>query len=201
METRITFVDRLGERVDGAWLELDRVYRPMIFNWLVRYKVQDCDAEDIAQEVMAVVARRIGDFHHNGRVGAFRKWLRTITAHTGRKHLDKLNRQPTATGDSVFQEMLEQLESDASDISRDFNLQHDRFVLQDLLRQVSKQFQASTLEAFRLHAIEGLSASEVAEHLGVTPQVVYVAKARVLHGLRALAGDLIDEVSQTPGDR
>ena len=195
MLTRVSFVEGLGCGLDRAWSELDTVYRPLIFNWLKRYQVQNCDAEDIAQEVMAVVARRVDEFEHNGRAGAFRNWLRTITVHIARKYLDKTNRQPDAPGASVFLSMLDQLESESSDLSQEFRLQHDRFVLQELLRRVSVRFQSTTIEAFRLHAIEGRSAAEVAEQLGIKPQTVYVAKGRVLHEMRELAADFLDDLA------
>ena len=104
---------------------------------------------------MLVVSRRVEGFDHNGRVGAFRNWLRTITVHAARKFLNKRQRQPEASGTSDFRKMLEQLECENSAISQQFNLLHDQFVLQDLLRRVSLRFQPSTIEAFRLHALEG----------------------------------------------
>lgn len=39
----------------------------------------DQDADDVLQEVLAVVVRRIPEFHRGPRVGAFRAWGRTIT--------------------------------------------------------------------------------------------------------------------------
>ena len=191
--TRVSLIQALATGGDVAWLELDQVYRPLIFHWLRRYQVQSCDSEDITQEVMAVVSRRIHDFRHNGRVGAFRNWLRTITVHTARKYLDKGNRQPQATGNSAVREMLEQLESDRSELSQQFDEQHDRFILQQLLDRVASRFQPATMEAFRRHAIEGQEAVEVAAQLGIKPQTVYVAKARVMHALRELATGLFDE--------
>src|SRR5262249_61383166 len=100
-------------------------YRPLIFHWLRRYDLQASDAEDIAQEVMSVVVRRVGEFDHNGRVGAFRHWLRTVTVHTARNFLGRHAHRPEATGSSAFLEMLGQLEQPDSDISRPFDRQHD----------------------------------------------------------------------------
>ena len=193
--TRISFIRYLDEGDEAAWNELNRIYRPMIVHWLRRYRLQAGDAEDIAQEVMATVARRVSDFDHNGRIGAFRKWLRTITFNVSQNFLKKVNQQPQGGGGSTFQEMLGQLQDPESDIAREFDLQHDHFMLLGLLDSVSSQFQPDTIEAFRLYVLEGVAADEIAERLGVQPHAVYMAKSRVLRSLRELAAEWIDEMS------
>lgn len=193
--TRISFIQYLSHGKHRAWEEMDRTYRPLIYHWLRRYQLQSSDAEDIAQEVMAVVVRRVGEFDHNGRVGAFRHWLRTITVHTARNFLDKHGHQPEATGSSLLLEMLAQLEDPASEASRLFDRQHDQFVLQAMLERVVEQFEPGTINAFRMHVLEGVDAKVTAGRLGVSPRVVYIAKSRVLRALREQAADWIDELS------
>jgi RNA polymerase sigma-70 factor (ECF subfamily) len=58
----------------------------------------------------------------------------------------------------------------------------------------------STWEAFRLTAIEGLSASEAAERTKLSLGAVYVAKCRALKRLRAVARRLADEAGISPED-
>ena len=90
---------------------------------------------------------------------------------------------------------MESLQDENSEVSREFNLEHDRHVLLELLKMVSKNFREETLQVFRMHVMEGVSAEEVAEKQGVTPQAVYVAKSRVLRDLRQVAAGWIDEMS------
>ena len=40
--------------------------------------IRPSDVDDLVQEVLAVVLRELPQFEHNGRTGAFRRWLRTI---------------------------------------------------------------------------------------------------------------------------
>lgn len=193
--TRLSFIQQLQDGSGDSWRELDRVYRPLIVYWLRRHGLHNNDAEDVAQEAMAQVAQLVGSFEHNGRVGAFRNWLRTITVNACRNFSRKAKRFPQSFGGTTFQEMLEKLQDENSDVSREFNLEHDQHVLLELLKMVSKQFQPDTIEVFRLHVMEGVSADEVAEKQGVTPQAVYVAKSRVLRSLRQVATDWIDDLS------
>ena len=194
--TRLSLIQNLGDSDSDRWHEFDQIYRPLISNWLRRYAIQANDAEDISQEVMTTVATRIDDFDHNGRVGAFRNWLRTITVNVSRRYFEKANRRPRPAGsDSAFQEMLGQLEDPHSNLSSEFNREHDQYVLAGLLNAVSSQFQPETIKTFRLHVLEGVSANDVADRLGTTAHSVYMAKSRVLRSLREIAADWIDDMS------
>ena len=79
-ETSATLLQRLNDRSDSvAWRRLVDLYTPLINAWLRRQGVSAEDAEDLTQEVLGIVVREVSRFRHNGRVGAFRTWLRTIT--------------------------------------------------------------------------------------------------------------------------
>ena len=193
-ETRLSLIYQLGVGTEEAWRELDWIYRPLIQHWLGRYGLQRTDIDDLVQEVMALLAREVADFEHNGRVGAFRKWLRTITANRARSFLRSGRCRPSVPGSDDFQLMISQLEDDASRVSRLFDLEHDRHVVRQLLDEVSDSFEASTMAMFRRHVLDGLDAKDVAVELQTTPRAVYIAKSRVLRQLRSRAEGLLDEM-------
>ena len=193
--TQSYFVRSLNEGDESAWREMNQVYRPMIVRWLRRYRLQIGDAEDIAQEVMMNVASLAGDFRHNGRVGAFRNWLRAITVNTAHNYWKRYRRQPVASGGSVFREMLGQLQDPNSETTRRFNAHYDHTVLLEMVNTIESQFHSQTIKAFRMHVMEGVAASETAMRLGVPVHVVYLAKSRVLRRLREEAAEWISEMS------
>src|SRR5947208_428214 len=78
--------------------------------WLRRHSVPAADAEDLTQEVMAVVVRELPGFKHNQHAGAFRSWLRTITVNRLRLLWRSRQARPVATGGSDFLKMLDELE-------------------------------------------------------------------------------------------
>jgi RNA polymerase sigma-70 factor, ECF subfamily len=78
-ETSATLLERLNDRSDSAaWRRLVDLYSPLTNGWLRRHGASADDAEDLTQEVLGVIVREVSRFKHNGRVGAFRTWLRTI---------------------------------------------------------------------------------------------------------------------------
>ena len=193
MSTSLSLLERLrADPKDTAWQNLVEIYTPLIQNWLRRHQVREADSDDISQEVLAVVIRRLPEFEHNKREGAFRNWLRTITVNCLRDFWRSRKNRPTATGDSDFQELLAQLEDPASGLTQIWNQDHDRHVTRKLLELLRPQFEPATWQAFQRFALDGLSAAEVARELKVTPNVVFIAKSRVLARLRQEAEGLLE---------
>src|SRR5579885_1748063 len=137
VETSVSLLERLRLHPDAAsWRQLVDLYTPLIRGWLRRHSVPEADADDLTQEVMAVVVRELPHFHHNQRRGAFRNWLRTITAHRLRAAWREKKSRPEATGDSDFLQMLDHLEDPSSSLSRLWDQEHDRHVARRLLELI-----------------------------------------------------------------
>src|SRR5262245_54715613 len=106
--TSASLLDRLQRDADPAdWRRLVDLYSPLVRNWLRRHNVQGADADDLVQEVLAVVVRRFPDFRHNRRVGAFRAWLRAITVNCVRDFWKANRIRPAAPGGSDFGSYLD----------------------------------------------------------------------------------------------
>jgi len=192
-ETSATLLERLNDRSDSvAWRRLVDLYSPLINDWLHRHGVSAEDAEDLTQEVLEVVVREVSRFRHNGRAGAFRTWLRTITINCLRQSWRSRRSRVQATGSPDITVMLDQLEDPASDLSRLWDRDHDQHVLQRLLELIEPDFQPATWRAFRRQVIDGASAETVAAELGLTVNAVLIAKSRVLSHLRRNAQGLVD---------
>ncbi len=192
--TSASLLDRLRSNPRSeAWQRLVEIYEPHIRGWLRRNRMLDHDADDVVQEVMSVVVRRLPEFEHNGRTGAFRTWLRTITVNCLRDHWRSGKRRPHATGDSDFQQLLAQLEDPTSGLSRIWDQEYDRFVTRQLLETLRGDFEPATWQAFQRTALDGLPAAEVAAELGITSNAVFIARSRVLARLRQEAAGLIDD--------
>ena len=186
METSVSLLERLaGAPTDDDWRRLDDLYRPLLRAWMARAGVPASDIDDLVQDVLLVVVRKIAGFEWRGQ-GAFRAWLRTILAHQLRDYFRGLKYRPTATGDSDIRRILEELESNDSALSRLWDREHDEHVVASLMERVRVQgnFAAVTWQAFLRHVQEGEPALQVAEALGLSVNSVLLAKSRVLKRLR-----------------
>lgn len=195
--THSTSLSLLGRlRCQSASADWDRfvgIYEPLLRGWLGRKEVLGHDADDLVQNVMAVVVRRVGEFQHNGRAGAFRTWLRTITMNCLHEYWRNRRGQAAGTGGSEVLHLIAQLQDPNSQLSRLWNEQHDRHVMRRLLDELRGEFEPRTWQAFEKFALEGRSAAEVAHDLQITPNAVFIAKSRVLARLRQESEGLLDE--------
>jgi RNA polymerase sigma factor (sigma-70 family) len=192
-ETSLSLLQRLrAEPDDASWRRLVDLYTPLVQGWLRRQFVQLQDAEDLTQEVMGVVVRELKHFEHNQRPGAFRAWLRTITVNCLRAQWRNRQSKAEGTGDSDVARQLDQLEDPSSGLSQVWDLQHDRHVMARLLELIACEFNSTTWQAFERHVLDGQPASDVATALGVSVNVVLLAKSRVLRRLRLEAQGLLD---------
>jgi RNA polymerase sigma-70 factor (ECF subfamily) len=184
-ETSLSLLDRLRRQPDGDdWRRLVDLYTPLIRGWLRRHQVAPQDAEDLTQDVLAVVVRDLPAFRHNGRPGAFRSWLRTATVHRARNFWGQRRLHPPASGGSDFLQVLDQLEDPDSALSRLWDQEHDRHVAGRLLELLEPHFEPGTWRAFRRVVLDGRKAAAVAAELGTSVNAVLLAKSRVLRRLR-----------------
>lgn len=187
--TSLSLIERLQQGSDQiCWNQLLGVYKPLIWGWLRRHNTPLQDAEDLTQEVLAIVVRELPKFQHNGNKGAFRAWLRGITANRLRVYW-RSNRDRTPTDWQMF---ADQLEDTSSELAQEWDRQHDSFLLRKLLDQMEEEFEPKTVKAFRRVALDGVKAEQVAAETGMSVVAVYIAKSRVLRRLREVGAMLID---------
>jgi RNA polymerase sigma-70 factor (ECF subfamily) len=190
--TSHSLLERLKSRQDPeAWRRWLAVYEPWLRAWLCRHQLQPADVEDLLQDILVVVSQKLPAFVHNGRPGSFRTWLRTILVNQVRYFL-RGRRQRQALTPAPLPDWLEQLEDPASELSRQWDVEHDREVVRRLLAAVRPEFQPQTWEVFRLLVLEDRPAAEVARLCGMETNAVYVAKSRVLTRLRQELRGLLD---------
>src|SRR5262249_4337766 len=178
METSVSLLGRLvGTPTDADWRRLDELYGPLLRAWMARAGVPASDADDLVQEVLVVVVRRIAGFEWRGQ-GAFRAWLRSILANEVRDNFREQKYRPIATGDSGIQDRLDELESPDSALSRLWDREHDEHVVKSLMRRVQGDFAPVTWQAFCRHVQEGEAAVQVAQALGLSLNAGLLAQSR-----------------------
>jgi RNA polymerase sigma-70 factor (ECF subfamily) len=188
MDTSASLLERVRVRNDAAgWQRFVDLYTPLIRTWVGRHVPQPDDVNDVVQQVFTVVVARLPEFVHNGRPGAFRHWLRSITVN----HLRAFwrARRPQGAQDEAA---LDQLEDPASDPSRQWDREHDGYVARKLLEYVEAEFRPATWQAFRRLVLDGAEPEEVAAALGLSVNAVLIAKSRVLRRLRQEMRGLLD---------
>jgi RNA polymerase sigma-70 factor (ECF subfamily) len=192
LETSLSLLERLQSRPDAeAWRRVIDIYTPLIRGWLQRDPTLREEADDLTQEVLSVLVKELPRFRRQ-RPGSFRSWLRTITIHRLHELWRDRHRRPQALGHVADDSLLAQLADPASDLSRQWDQEHDRHVVRRLLDLIEPEFTPPTWKAFRRVVLDDAKPVVVAEELGLSVNSVLLAKSRVLKRLREMGRGLID---------
>jgi RNA polymerase sigma-70 factor (ECF subfamily) len=190
-ETRQSLLIRAQAGETDAWKDLLDLYRPLILSWLNRQGVPACDLDDLTQEVLLCVVKYLPRYEHSGNRGAFRSWLRTIVCRRTADYWREIDADTQAQGGSGATAALQEIADPDSALNRQWDEDHDRYVLDCLLDMMEEEFEPITLRAFRRLALDGVSGAEAAQELGLSVAAVYMAKSRVLARIRQEAVGLI----------
>ena len=175
IQTSHTLLRQLRQGVDdAAWERLVRLYTPLIRAWLDRQLPQPDDVDELTQQVFHVVVEKMPAFEHAGPAGSFRAWLRGICVNRVRMFWRE-----------------QQLEDPHSDLSRQWDREHDDHIVRALLAQIEGEFKPATWRAFQLVFLGGCAPDAVAAEVGISVNAVYIAKSNVMRRLRAEAAGLV----------
>jgi RNA polymerase sigma-70 factor (ECF subfamily) len=185
VQTSLTWLGRLaGDPTEGDWKQLLDVYGPLLRTWLSRSGVASADHDDLNQEVLMVVVRRVREFEHRGP-GAFRAWLRGILAN----HLKKYFRDRPPSSPAID---LEAIAAAESVLGRQWDREYDEHLAARALRMVQSDFAPATWAAFTRHVLDGRPVLDVAAELEMSVNSVLLSKSRVLKRLRTELHGLVD---------
>ncbi|MCH9655986.1 MAG: sigma-70 family RNA polymerase sigma factor [Planctomycetes bacterium] len=193
MDTSASLLESLRVEPEGiAWQTLCDLYSPMLRNWLIRNGASQSDVEDLVQDVLVVIVRRIPDFQRGSQCGSFRSWLKTITINCLRDHWRRKKRQDISPGGTDFVATINQLADPHSGVSKLWDQEYKEQTIHYLLNQIQAQFSEKTRLAFQRFVLDDLSADKVAQELDMSPNAVFIAKSRVMACLREYGQGLID---------
>jgi RNA polymerase sigma-70 factor (ECF subfamily) len=184
VQTRLTLLRRLQQGPDdqAAWGEFVARYGPLIRAWCRHWRLQEADAEDVAQTVLLRLAAKMRTFVYDP-AGSFRAWLRTLTRHAWSDFLAARQRTAATAGDSEVLAALQSVEA-RDDLEQRLEEGFDLELLELATLHVRQRVQPHTWDAFRLTALDGLSGAEAAARLGMQVSAVFKAKSNVQKLLR-----------------
>jgi RNA polymerase sigma factor (sigma-70 family) len=174
-QTSLTLMEGLRQfpRNAEAWERFVELYRPKIYGWCRVWGLQEADAEDVAQDVIAKLTQKMMNFDYD-RTRCFRAWLKTITQHA---LSDLLTSRGRALGDGPIP-FLSSIEARA-DLEKRIEELFDRELLDLAIARVRERVAPVTWDAFRLTTFDECSGAQVSSLLGIPIASVFVAKHRV----------------------
>ena len=189
-DTRPSLLLRVRDANDGdAWDEFTAIYRPVILRLAKIKRLQDADADDLAQQVLLSVSHAVERWEPDASRGRFRTWLHTVANNAILNALTRGVRDRAAADESIdvlLQQQPDRVGSD-SDLLR---TEYRREIFSRAAQQIRTEFTDDTWKSFWLTAVEGTDVDVAAVQLGRTRGSVYASRSRVMKRLKQKVEEL-----------
>jgi RNA polymerase sigma factor (sigma-70 family) len=190
--TQPSLLIRLRDADDGpAWSRFVDIYAPLVYDFARRRGLQDADAADLTQEVLAAVAHGVRRFDYDPQRGSFRGWLFTVVVNKFCTFHERLHRYQQGSGDTAAQQLLQEVPAAIDNEEWDQEYQKQLFTW--AAQQVQAAVEATTWQAFWQTSVLGVRPQDAAKQLRLSVAAVYMAKSRVLARLKELIHEVQGE--------
>jgi len=186
--TRLSLLSRLKDwRDDDSWREFFNTYWKLVYGVALKAGLTDQEAQEVVQETVITVARRIPAFKYDPAVCSFKTWLLNLTRW---RIVDQLRRrQPGATDerrDATARTAVIDRLVDPTTLNLDavWDEQWQQHLINAAIGRVKRQVNPEHYQMFHLCVFKDWPAPKVARELGVSTSRVHLAKHRVAARLK-----------------
>jgi len=200
IQTQLSLLSRLRDLDDHeSWRTFFDRYWKLIFNVARRTGLDESNAQDVVQETVVAVARKLPGFRYDPQRGSFKQWLLRITHRRIADHLRKVYREPLRV--DIDLDLLEEdeihgaLASDpaAERLRQAWEDEWEKALFDAAVASVRHQVNPKQFQVFDYCVLQGWPASKVAATLGLNAAQVYLAKHRVSQAVKRMVWQLNTE--------
>jgi RNA polymerase sigma-70 factor (ECF subfamily) len=187
---------------DASWRTFFDTYWRLIYNVARKFGLSDQEAQDIVQETVIAVARKMPQFRYDPSKGSFKQWLLLITRRRIQDHLRRLYRSlpmaPTGFGEETrrAEDVPTSLPAPDAQIDAAWEREWQENIFQTALARVRQRANPKSYQVFDYCVLQNLPAREVARMLGLNAAQVYLAKHRISLTVKRVAKELESEMER-----
>ena len=187
--TRASLIHRLKNWQDeSSWRDFFNVYWKLIYGVARKAGLTDPEAQDVVQETLISVAKHMPAFKYNPAIGSFKAWLLNMTrwriASQFRKRLPIADHPPQA-GTTTPAEIIQEVPDPASlDLDAVWQAEWETNLVNAALNNLRRRIDPQRLQIFDFYVNKEWPPEKVAEHFGVSIDLVYQVKHRVTEAIR-----------------
>jgi RNA polymerase sigma-70 factor (ECF subfamily) len=192
--TRYSLLQRLKDSGDEvSWQDFFDTYSELIYNVAIKAGLSDTEAQEVVQETVIAVARKIGEFKADPVRGSFSAWLMRLTRwrivdQRRKRHGEPGPNSTNPTGQGTAPQPDDTGSTATLDLIPDpagvpleamWHAEWEKHLMAAALERVKRQVNARQFQMFDLHVLQGLSVQHTARTLETSVASVYMAKHRV----------------------
>ncbi len=183
--TRETLLIRVRRQYDeAAWEEFVRYYRGYVYNIASRMGLRHHDAEEVVQNVMLQLWKKLPEFEYDASKGRFRGWLCTVTGNMAKTLLQRKAHDVDRLAPGEQEELISYLHEIRPTPTHELAEQEWAAYITSLAwSRLQGEFGENEKKAFEMVS-KGGAVEEISRQLGITSSSVYVYKKRVYDRLK-----------------
>jgi RNA polymerase sigma factor (sigma-70 family) len=193
--TRTSLLKRLKDWDDqDSWKQFFDTYWKMLYSVARRAGLSEAAAQDVVQDTIVAVAKKMPNFNYDPAIGSFKSWLMLIIRRRIIDYFRKHQRAPdrpagsdtpglvahhdpgSATGTGTLGRIPD---PEGEQIPRIYEEEWQHHIFQAALERVKQLVDHEQYQVFDCYAIKGWPPEQVAKTLNVTVSFVYNAKYRL----------------------
>jgi len=189
--TRRSLIERLRNLDDQpSWREFFDTYWKLIYGAAIRAGLSDEEAEDVVQETVIGVARKMPEFKYDPGVCSFKGWLMHVTrcriADRFRRRRPQNVPLTMPSGPDTTADTSLNLPDPAADVLESiWNEEWRKNIVDVAMERVRRRVDPGHYQIFHLHAVKGLGVRDVAKLTGASLPKVYVTYHRLAKLVKA----------------
>jgi RNA polymerase sigma-70 factor (ECF subfamily) len=187
LKTRKSLLSRLRKASnDGDWQSLYDQYRHIILSFCHKQGLDEFSAEDVLQETMVLLMRKLPQFHYDPEQGRFRNWLLRLVSGKSSDARKRAHRAKSISMEEVFEREEAPSPTDNEGIESIENAWRQALMEEGLRRIKSDpRTKSETFQVFQNYVLNGSSVAEVAKAFQIEENAIYQIKNRMLRRLTA----------------
>ena len=183
--TRRSLLTRLKQWDDHeSWKDFFDTYWKLVYSAALKSGLNETEAQEVVQETVIAVAKKMHDFKYDPAVGSFKSWLLHITRcriadQLRKRYKEAVVAQAPSNNTSRTDAMATLPDPNSLNLEAIWDEDWQQNLIAAALTRVKQEVSARQYQIFDLYVIKGWPVNQVRQTLGVSPSQVYLAKFRI----------------------
>jgi RNA polymerase sigma-70 factor (ECF subfamily) len=181
--TRDSLLSRLKQWDDHeSWRDFFNTYWKLVYGVAIKSGLTEQEAQEVVQETVITVARRIPEFEYNPKRCSFKTWLLNLTRwrivdQIRKRKPDGLQNHSDQSTRTAFVERVP--DPSGFDLDNVWNQEWEQYVMETAIAKVKRKVKPEQYQMFDLCTFKEWPVKKTARELGVSLGTVYLARHRV----------------------
>lgn len=184
LPTRSSLLERVKNLDnDAGWEEFFDTYQRSIHGLAIKCGLTRSEAEEVVQETMVAVSKKMPSFEYDRSIGSFKGWLFTITRCAVSNQFAKRHLKDKCDG-AYDTDQLAEMPDTAGSFDETWEEDWRHNLLDLAVDRVRRRIKPKQFQMFDLYVNHQLPMDQVTRILNVNAAQVYMAKLRVSSAVR-----------------